>query len=230
MTENSMELRALVVQQPVQAAQLVLLFHGEFTTAQAMLPLATALATTFPQALIACIEAPYPNADNTRREWYVPAQDQVELTSRVQAALPAFLAIAEYWQKRCGVSALATAMVGFGQGATLALQATQSDAPPASRVVSIAGRFATLPEDDRYKGTVHFLHGKSDATVPYQHMLEAAYRLQGLGMDLTGEVIPFIGHELHQDFIDSTVEKLSTHISKHLLEERGDAAPVAPTH
>lgn len=212
-----MELRALVVQQPTQAAQLVLLFHGEFTTAQAMLPLAAALATAFPQALIACIEAPYPNAENTQRQWYTPTQDPLELAERVQATLPAFLALTDYWQQRSGLSAQATAMVGFGQGATLALQATQCDEPPAGRVVAIAGRFAALPEDDRYKGSIHFLHGKHDTTVPYQHTLEAAYRLQDLGMDLTGQVIPFIGHELHQDFIEATVEKLSTHISKHLL-------------
>lgn len=226
-----MDLQALVVQQPTQAAQLVLLFHGEFTTAHAMLPLASALATTFPQALVACIEAPYATPDGDARTWLAGAYSDDalnKLAPHVQSSMPSFLQMVGYWQSQTGVTSQATALVGFGQGATLVLESTQTDTPPASRVVAIAGRFATLPNTSAYRGTIHLLHGKSDTTVPFQHAIATAYRLRDLGIDLTAEVLPFIGHELHLEFINATVNKLSNHISKHLLEEHGNAESPAP--
>jgi phospholipase/carboxylesterase len=86
-------------------------------------------------------------------------------------------------------------------------------------VVSIAGRFATLPENDRYRGTIHFLHGKNDSTVPYKHTIAAAYRARDLGLDFTAEVVPFVDHELHENFVQATVDKLTQHIAKHLYDE-----------
>lgn len=236
MQEKSMDLAALVVQRPEKAAQLVLLFHGEFTDAHAMRPCAQALAAVFPQALVACIEAPYTGAQPGSRQWLSPLQAAAEgeaaWQAAVQQALPNVQRAIAYWQALTGVPPEATALVGFGQGATLVLESTQSIPPAASRVVAIAGRFATLPEDDRYRGTIHFLHGKNDTTVSYQHTIAAAYRVRDLGLDLTAEVVPFIGHELHPDFVEATVEKLSQHISKHLWDEavQNQAATGTPRH
>lgn len=217
-----MDLQALIIQHPQPAAQLILLFHGGHTTARAMLPCAQPLAQAFPQALVACIEAPYAVHGSEARAW-IPTELAADrapdaLARHVQDALPAFLQVVLHWQTLTGVGPEATALVGFGQGATLVLESTQTDSPPASRVVAMAGQFATLPHTDRYRGTIHFLHGKSDAVVPYQHTIAAAHRVRDLGGDLTAEVIPFIGHELHADFIDACVEKLSTHVSRHLWE------------
>lgn len=217
-----MDLQALIVQQPASAAQLILLFHGTHTTARAMLPCAQPLAQAFPQALVACIEAPYAIDGTAARSWMPadpalgPAPDA--LARLVHEALPSFLQVVVHWQTQAGVGPEATALVGFGQGATLVLESTQSDSPPASRVVAIAGQFATLPDTDRYRGTVHFLHGKSDTVVPYQHTIAAAHRVRDLGGDLTAQVIPFVGHELHADFIEACVDKLITHVSRHLWE------------
>lgn len=235
MTENSMDLSALVVQRPTTAAQLVLLFHGEFTSASAMLPCAQALAATFPHALVACVQAPYPAAGSDAQQWLAPAADptlagEAALVAQVDAALPVLLEAVHYWQAQAAVGPEATALVGFGQGALLVLESTQQPTPPAHRVVALAGRFARLPETGHYPGSIHFLHGKHDTTVPYQHTLAAAYRVRDLGMDLTAQVIPFVGHEIHPDFITATVEKLSTHIPKHLLVDQADTAPAAPSH
>lgn len=228
-----MDLAALVVQRPKKAAQLVLLFHGEFTDAHAMLPCAQALAAVLPLALVACIEAPYAGAQPESRQWLPSlAEDEAAWQAAVQQALPNVQRAIAYWQALTGVAPEATALVGFGQGATLVLESTQSTPAPASRVVAIAGRFATLPEDDRYRGTIHFLHGKNDATVSYQHTIAAAYRVRDLGLDLTAEVVPFVGHELHPDFVEATVEKLSQHISKHLWDEtvQNQASTDTPRH
>ena len=123
------------------------------------------------------------------------------------------------------MSAQASALIGFGQGATLALHSTLLNTPWADRVVALAGAFAQRPESVRYLGTIHLLHGKDDARTHWKTVLEDAYCLRDRGVDMTAEIMPLIGHALHASLIDKTLERLSTHISKHLFEAAVASAP-----
>ncbi|HSV78739.1 MAG TPA: hypothetical protein VLK85_05975 [Ramlibacter sp.] len=49
------------------------------------------------------------------------------------------------WQRESGIGANATALIGFSQGAIMALESTQQPEPVAARVIAIAGRFAQPP-------------------------------------------------------------------------------------
>ena len=48
------------------------------------------------------------------------------------------------------------------------------------------------------------------------------------GADMTAEVLPFIGHEMHLDFMEKVVLKLTTHVPKRLWEEATQAAASTP--
>jgi phospholipase/carboxylesterase len=63
--------------------------------------------------------------------------------------------------------------------------------------------------------------------MPYGFSVEAAIHLRDLGADLTAEVLPFIGHEMHPDFVEQIVLKLTTHVPKRLWTEalKADAKP-----
>ena len=101
----------------------------------------------------------------------------------------------------------------------MALESTKLNPPLASRVLSLSGRFATLPKTGTDQITIHFLHGKSDAVIPYGFAVEAAHHLVASGGDITAEVMPFIGHEVHPDFIEAVITKLTTHLPKRLWED-----------
>ena len=101
----------------------------------------------------------------------------------------------------------------------MVLEASHRDTPLASRVFAISGRFATLPPAAASETTIHFLHGKADTVMPYRHAVEAAHHLRDLGADLTAEVLPFIGHEMHPDFVDQIILKLTTHVPQRLWAE-----------
>ena len=145
--------------------------------------------------------------------------------ARVAEALPAFQACVAHWQQVAGVGAAATALVGFSQGAIMALESSKSNPTIASRVFALSGRFATLPEVAPTETTIHFLHGKVDAVIPYNHAVSAAHHLRDLGADITAEVLPFVGHEIHPDFIELVITKLSTHVPQRLWAEALKAAP-----
>ncbi len=217
--------QAFILQQPHQAAQLILLFHGVGSTAQSMAPLGLAYAQAFPQAMVVALDSPYASelAPGGRQWFSVTGITEDNRVERVAGALPTFEYAVRYWQQRAGVDAAGTALVGFSQGAIMALASALRPEPVAARVIAIAGRFAQLPEAPLHEGsTVHLLHGKADTVMPYSHAIEGALRLKALGADFTADVLPFIGHELHPDLMDLAVEKLQQHIPARLWLQPGE--------
>lgn len=221
----------IIIQQPTgPAQQLVLLFHGWGSTANAMRPLGERLAEAFPNAVVVAINAPdlatTMTSDSSGYQWFnVKGVTDENRQSRVDAAMPAFVACVQQWQARTGVSPEATAVVGMSQGAIMALEAsklatpTPNDTPTKllfGRVVSLCGRFASLPTTANEHITIHLLHGKKDTVIPYSHTVNAAHLLRDLGGDVTAQVLPFVGHEIHPEFIALAIRKLSSHIPHRL--------------
>ncbi len=217
--------QALILQRPPQPAQLILLFHGVGANAQAMAPLGRAYARAFPQALVVALDAPTPSelAPGGWQWFSVAGVTEENRPQRVAAALPAFEYAVRHWQQQAGVDAAGTALVGYSQGAIMALESALRPAPVAARVVAIAGRFARLPEQPLHEGSsIHLLHGKADAVMPYRHAIEGALRLKSLGADFTADVLPFVGHELAPALIELAVDKLQHHIPARLWLQPGE--------
>ena len=212
---------SIVIQQPQgRAEQLVLLFHGLAETPQAMLPLGERLALQFPSAFVVSVVAAEPADGGTGYQWLsVRGLDDNNRTARVSAALPAFLRAVAHWQAVSCLGPAATALIGFSQGAIMALEASRSDTGCAGRVVAIAGRFVELPDRAAAATTLHLFHGKQDEVIPYRHTTEAVRHLLGIGGDATADVLPFVGHALVDEFIELTVERLTGYVPKRLWDE-----------
>jgi phospholipase/carboxylesterase len=209
----------LVLQQPDGAPQqLVLLLHGAGGSPEGMAPLGQRLAAVFPLATVVCLRGPLPSDDDSGRQ----AAPQAGLA----AALPALEAVVEAWQQRTGLTSHATALVGFAEGATLALASTQHDGPPlAGRVVSLAGRFASLPQRAPADTTLHLIHGKHDPVVHYGEVVQAAERLVAIGADVTADIIPFLGHQVTAEVADLLVGRLTSHVPQRMWREAMRSAP-----
>ncbi len=223
---------SLVIQEPTdQSAQLILLCHAAGADAASLLPLGERLCETFPLATIVSLQADAPAVTPLGFEWFVTdGVTEDNRAARVAQALPALQTVVREWQERSGVSAAATALIGVSQGAEMVLELSKLQPMLASRVVAVGGRFTTLPADPTAVTTTHFLHGKLDQLTPYRHSVEAAHHLRDLGCDITAEVVPFVGHELHPDLIELAITKLSTHIAQHLWTAAQEAAPPSSTH
>ena len=223
---------SLIIQEPAeQAAQLILLFHAAGGDAASLLPLGERLCETFPHATIVSVQADTAAATPTGFEWFSDSGASDENRPlRVAKALPAVQAAVGDWQQRSGVSPAATALIGLSQGAEMVLELSKLQPALASRVVAMGGRFTTLPEDPPAVTTTHLLHGKLDALTHYSHSVNAAHHLRDMGCDITAEVVPFVGHELHPDLIELAITKLSTHIAQHLWTAAQEAAPPSSTH
>ncbi len=214
---------------------LFLLFHGHGQGPQAMQPLATALANEYPQAAVLCLQAPDPADDPSGRQrstgfQYFPRVGLTEdnRAQRADAALPPFIALVRGFQDRFQVSWERTALAGFSQGAIIALEAVQAEPRLAGRVLAFGGRHASLPDHAPVDTTLHLLHGMADAVVPIAPVIEAARQLVLLGADITADILPDIGHELHPLLIDKAIEQLRTFLPRRLWREAISEAAMLP--
>lgn len=203
---------------------LFLLFHGMGADAAQMAPLAQALHQTFPQAAVLCVEAPdafdgIPGG-GAGWQWFseqgITDQDRHE---RVAQAMPRFLATVRALQKHYGIEWERTALAGFSQGAMMALEAVQADLQLASRVLSFGGGYALLPSHAPTHTVVHLFHGLNDDVLPHQPLVQCAKELLDLGGDVTADILPDLGHELHARLIDKAVFQLQNFIPKRLWQE-----------
>ena len=218
---------SIVIQQPgEQAGQLTLLFHGVGARPESMAWLGGRLATEFPKAMVVSVAAPTRSDMALGFQWFsVVGVTEENRSARIAEVMPSFAACVAYWQRQAGVTAAATALIGFSQGAVMALESTKLATPLASRVVAISGRFAALPDAAPADVAVHMLHGKADTVIPYSHTVNAAHRLRDLGCDVTADVLPFIGHEIHPELADLVVTKLTTHIPQRIWASVMEATP-----
>lgn len=219
-----------------RADLLFLLFHGFGATVAAMAPLAARLAAEYPQAAVLGLDAPDAAGGTAEAadvaagcQWFA-AQGVTEANrpERVAAALPAFIASVRRLSAHFELPWERTALVGFSQGAIMALEAVQAEPQLAGRVLAFSGRHATAPTHAPRDTTVHLLHGLDDRVVPCGPVIDSAQRLIALGGDVTADVLPGIAHELHPALIDKAVEQLRTFLPKKVWREALAEAPVIP--
>jgi len=186
---------SIVVARPDDAAHLVLLFHGVGSSAANLVPLAEWIVKARPDAMVVSVEGPHPSGPGAGRQWFsVAGVTEQNRPERVEQALPLFRDTIGRWQGASGLGADGTTLVGFSQGAIMALEATQSGDPQMTRVIALAGRFAQpirrAPPDVRF----HLIHGADDPVIRPAFSLEAAPALRQLGAEVTVDVLPGLGH------------------------------------
>lgn len=180
---------------------LVVLLHGEGADGASIIAQALNWAPTMPKADFVAAEAPLP--DGAGRRW-LDAPDlggpaAAEAVSARAGELNAFLdgALAA---RRLPDSHLA--LVGFSQGATVALCAALARPKPIAAVVCFSGALpegapaivASLPP-------VLMIHGEDDALVPFSVMSATKDRLKAAGVPVRSMRRPGLGHAMDDDGI-----------------------------
>lgn len=207
-----------------QPGQLMLLLHGWGARAADMAPLAQALRQAFPQAALLAPDGFEPvdgsaatpgsaPAGAAGRQWFsLDGVTEDNRPDRVAAVLPRLADWVHAAQQASGVGPAATALVGFSQGAILALELAQRHDGIAGRVLSFAGRYARLPDVPLAHTTLHFFHGAIDQVIPAAQSRLAMQRLAALQGDATIDIASGIGHVLSAELVQCAVQRLQTHI------------------
>ena len=196
------------------AEQLMLLFHGWGARAADMAPLARQLRLAFPQAAMLALEGFEPaDAGGPGRQWFSLGDvTEDNRPARVAAVLPRLAAWVRAAQQATGLGPVHTALVGFSQGAILALELAQAEDGLAGRVLAFAGRYARLPDAAPASTTLHFFHGADDAVIPAAQSRLAIEHLAALHGDATLDIAQGVGHALPPALVAIAIGRLQTHI------------------
>jgi len=178
------------------AAQLFLLFCDAGQSWQEMTPLGEALGKAFGSAAIVALQGPHAVGED--HGWLEPvgetqagatdtpmegralltAWEDEALAGAIEAALPGCIGSIRSWQAQMKVLPEATALIGVGEGATMALAAAMASAgdghPVCGRVSTVGGRFGPVPDAVSPTLVLHLVHGKADQSVHFRHSVKTA--------------------------------------------------------
>jgi phospholipase/carboxylesterase len=193
-------------------AQLFILLHGNGGQGADLLPLADALQRVFPQAAFLLPEGSTADVLDVRDRhcFSIDGIPDDNGAARVATAMPALHELVRQAQDHHKVMQPDTALVGFSQGAMMALEYAIAHDGRVGRVLAFCGRFATLPTTAPDYTTLHLLHGEDDRIIPIDHAFAAYERISQLRGDATLDVASSVGHVLHPALVERAVHRLQT--------------------
>lgn len=196
-----------------QAPELcIAILHGVGASANAMQPVAQALAKGLPTAAVVALNGydPFDLGGNGRQWFSVKGITEDNRPARVEAALPRVDQAIATEEARLGLTRRKTVILGFSQGAILALHMAASSPNPPMAVIALAGRLAGPPSPaPQPRPPVLLSHGAMDAVIQVAHMDAAATALREAGCLVQTLQIPGLGHAIHPQQIERTLHFLT---------------------
>jgi glyoxalase family protein len=185
---------------PWEANAALILVHGRGGSAREMLRLAREIA----DGTVACV-APQASGHTWYPYSFLSPLDQNE------PGLSSGLAVLEALVREtieAGVPRKRVALLGFSQGACLALEFVARSAGRYGGVIGLSGGLIGPPGTPRdYPGSLNatpILLGCSDVDphIPLERVEETATVLTGLGGEVTKRIYPGLGHTVNRDELD----------------------------
>lgn len=186
--------------------RLVVVLHGFGADGADLLPLAEALAPALPDALFVVPDAPEPCEDApSGRQWFrLGDLDPRLLANGVRAAAGPLRAAIAAELARLGLGPDALGLVGFSQGAMVALAVGLRGAPAPAAIIGFSGALldaGTLAVELAQRPRVLLVHGAVDTVVPASRSTQAAAALVALGVPVETLIRPGLGHAIDAEGI-----------------------------
>ncbi len=183
--------------------RLILILHDALGNAEQMLPIGIAWQLKFPTALILILDSPSV-ASGKKRYWYPPALARDAIRESLEQSVDHLRRVSQASLEQHNLFASDMLIVGFGQGADLALEFLRQEALGNSAItVAYAGRLLRpVGPTETLSARVHLLHGQSNSLVPVQQAQKAQQQLEAAGARVTLDIVEELGHDIDQDMIN----------------------------
>ena len=183
------------------ARQLVVLCHGVGADGHDLIDLAPAWAHALPDAVFVAPDAPFPYAGAPHgRQWFsLEDRTPAVLLAGARQAAPALLAYIDAELARLDLPADAVAIMGFSQGAMMALHAGLRRPVPPRGILAYSGALLDTPELEQEcvgHPPVLLVHGEADQVVPFARAIATEAALRRLGLPLQTLWCPGVEHAI----------------------------------
>lgn len=178
--------------------QLVILCHGLGADAFDLIDLAPTWQHACPDALFASVHAPFAHDSGFGRQWWSVADRSPKIVEAgVRHAASFLTGFINDELARLELPTNAYAIMGFSQGAMVALFAGLRQLTPPRAILAFSGALIA-PDELQTELTsptpVLLVHGEADDVVPVARSREAATALISAGVPVEAHYIPTLGH------------------------------------
>ncbi len=194
----------------------VVFLHGYGADGADLLGLADPLAPHLPQAAFYAPDAPEPCQGNPfGRQWFpipwIDGSSEEAQAAGLAAASEDLNAFLEKVLQDEGLEPETLALVGFSQGAMMAMHVAPRRDRAIAGVVAISGRLVAherLEAEARVRPPVLLIHGDRDDVVPFDNMEFAGQALVAAGFEVFGHVMQGTGHGIAPDGLGTALRFL----------------------
>jgi len=179
---------------------LVILLHGVGSSGDDLAGLGDHWAPSLPGVSFASPNAPYHFEQGAGWQWFslvgITPENRPARVAEARAAFDqALQAILDRHQMSEHLDKVV--LVGFSQGSIMALDTLVSGRWPVAGMVAFSGRLSSpQPFTPALNTPVLLVHGMADGVIPVQESESAEQRLRALGVQVSSQFEPGIGHTI----------------------------------
>jgi phospholipase/carboxylesterase len=203
-----------------QGRSLVVFLHGYGADGADLLGLADPLAAHLQDTVFMAPDAPDACPGTVfGRQWFpipwIDGSSEQAAAAGLAAATQALNGFLDARMSDEKIGPEAVALVGFSQGAMMAMHVAPRRAEAVAAVVAISGRLLqpeALVQDARVKPPVLLIHGDADPVVPFGDMAKAGQALTAAGFTTFGHVMRGTGHGIAPDGLSAALAFLQKNL------------------
>jgi phospholipase/carboxylesterase len=181
-----------------EVRQLVVLCHGLGADGHDLIDLGHSWQHACPGALFASVHAPFSHDSGFGRQWWsVADRSPPVVEAGVRTAAPYLNGFIDAELARLGLPAEAYAIMGFSQGAMMALFTGLRRTVAPRAILAFSGALVapeTLPGELANRAPVLIVHGDADEAVSVTRSHDAEAALIAAGVPVDAHYIPRLGH------------------------------------
>ena len=184
--------------------RIVVLLHGYGADGRDLIGLGSLWATMLPDAAFVAPHAPQPCGEApVGRQWFsLASRDPDALRRGARAAAPCLDAFLDAERDGSGLRDADVALVGFSQGAMMALHVGLRRRAAPAAVIGLSGRLVEPPPAGADRPPVLLIHGDEDDVVAPDALPAAVQALTAAEVPCTWHLAAGLGHAIDADVAD----------------------------